>query len=61
MSIFIVLEFIDVDVLRVGGRRIILLVVLEYLLDDQIIIVRLGLFLRHLHSFAASWSVVVTE
>ena len=61
MSILVVLEFIDVDLLRVGGRRIIVLVVHEYLFDVRIIIIRFGLFFAHLHPFATSWSIVVTE
>ena len=46
------------------GRRVVqimVLVVHEYLLDIWIIIVHFGLFLAHLHPFATSWSIVVTE
>ena len=59
MFFFVIFEFIDVYLLR--GRRIVRIIVCEYLVDIRIIIVCFGFFFRHLHPFVASWSIVVTE
>ena len=59
MSIFVVLEFIDID-LRVFRLRSII-VIGEHHDNIGIIIVRLGFFLGHFHPSSLQASLVVTE
>ena len=60
MSIFVVLEFTDI-VGVVAVVRAVVHVQGEYRANIWVIIVCFGLFLTHLHPFAALWSVVVPE
>ena len=57
MSVFFILEYIDVDVLAIAIR----VTVGEHYGNVRVLIVRLGFFFRHLHPFATSWSIVVME